>query len=149
MFIETIVGNLDDKRRWWRYRARVKALPASHRATVLALERYLTHFGMMTRGEVTLGTQMTMLNDLTAAFEKAAAKRRKVSAVTGGDPVTFAEAFFRHYATSRWFTDAWKHSLNYFEREFAREIERGINKERRRLVRTVARAESKRGAARK
>jgi len=149
MFIEKLVGNLGDKRRWWQYRSRVKALPSSHRATVLALERYLTHFGMMTRGEVTLKTQMAMLNDLAAVFERAAAKRRKVSAVTGGNPVTFAEAFFQSYAHSRWFTDAWRQSLNYFEREFAKELERGINKERKRLVRAVARAESKRGAVRR
>jgi hypothetical protein len=35
MFIEKIVGALGDKQRWRQYKARVKALPASHRTTVV------------------------------------------------------------------------------------------------------------------
>jgi DNA-binding ferritin-like protein (Dps family) len=39
-FIEKIVGDLGDKRRWRAYRVRVKALPTGCRTTVEALERY-------------------------------------------------------------------------------------------------------------
>ena len=37
MFIEKIVGDLGDKRRWRQYKARVNALPTNYRTTVEAL----------------------------------------------------------------------------------------------------------------
>jgi DNA-binding ferritin-like protein (Dps family) len=37
-FIEKIVGDLGDKRRWRQHKARVKALPTTYRTTVEALE---------------------------------------------------------------------------------------------------------------
>ena len=49
-FIEKIVGDLGDKRRWRQYKARVKALPTTYRTTAKALERYLTYFGRSRRG---------------------------------------------------------------------------------------------------
>ena len=66
MFIEKIVGDLGDKRRWRQYKPRVKALPASHRTTVEALERYLTYSGVITRGDVL----MPMLEDFAGLFEQ-------------------------------------------------------------------------------
>ncbi|CAL9562344.1 hypothetical protein SUDANB121_04681 [Nocardiopsis dassonvillei] len=113
-FIEKIVGDFGDKRRWREHRARVKALPAPYRTTVEALERYLTYFGSIVRGDVL----MSMLEELGDLFEQAAADGTPVRDVVGEDPVEFAEVFLANYSDGQW-----------------------IRKERDRLVEAVARAE--------
>lgn len=118
MFIEKIVGDLGDKRRWRQYKARVKALPASHRTTVEALERYLTYSGAITKGDVPMDVPMSMLEDLADLFEQATADGTPIRAVVGEAPVEFAETFFRNYSDGQW-----------------------INKERGRLVKAIERAE--------
>lgn len=142
--IEKMVGDLDDKRRWREYRARVKALPASYRAAHDALTRYLTHFGVVTKGEVPMG----MLTDLVDLFERAAARGTPVRAVVGEDPVGFAETFFRRYSDGRWTDRKHDPSVSAMEREFHREIGRGIDKERERLVSAIARTGTEDGGAR-
>jgi DNA-binding ferritin-like protein (Dps family) len=132
--IEKIVGDLGDKRRWRAYRARVKALPAGCRTTVAALERYLTYFGMITKGDVPMGVVMSMLEDLADLFEQAAAQGAPVRTVVGADPVEFAETFFRNYSDGQWISKLGDPSLSAIEREFHNEVERGIDKERARLV---------------
>ena len=97
-FIEKIVGDLGDKRRWRQYKARVKALPTTYRTTVQALERYLTYFGAITKGDVPTDVLMSMLGDLADLFEQAAADRTPIRAVVGEDPVEFAETFFGNYS---------------------------------------------------
>ena len=144
-FIEKIVGGLGDKRRWRHYRARVKALPANYRTTVEALERYLTYFGVITKGDVPMDVVMSMLEDLADLFEQAAADGTPIGAVVGGDPVEFAETFFRNYSDGRWINKERERSVTAIEREFYREIERGINKERERLVNAIERAEARDG----
>jgi hypothetical protein len=99
--VEKIVGELGDKRRWRQYRARVKALPANYRTTVQALERYLTYFGAITKGDVPVEVGMS---------------------------------------DGRWISREREQSLSAIEREFYAEIERGIGKERGRLVNTLKRA---------
>src|SRR4030095_4271394 len=96
-FVERIVGDLGDKRRWRQYRARVKALPSNYRATVEALERYLTYFGMITKGDdVPADVLMSMLGDLADLFERATANGTPIRVVIGDDgPVEFAEQLFR------------------------------------------------------
>ena len=44
-YLEVVTGSLEDKKRWWQYKARIKELPENYRTTVEALERYLMHFG--------------------------------------------------------------------------------------------------------
>lgn len=114
-FIEKIVGDFGDKRRWRAHRARVKGFPASYRATVEALERYLMYFGGITDG----GTQMSMLEDLADLFEQAAADGTTIRAIVGDDPVEFAETFLRNYSEGQW-----------------------INKERTRLIKAIEKAEA-------
>ena len=144
-FIEKIVGGLGDKRRWRQYRARVKALPANYRTTVEALERYLTYFGAITKGDVPMDVVMSMLEDLADLFEQAAADGTPIRAVVGGDPVEFAETFFRNYSDGRWINNERERSGTAIEREFYKEIEREINKERERLVKAIERAEARDG----
>lgn len=139
--IEKIVGDLGDKRRWRQYRARVKALPARHRSTVEALERYLKYFGLITKGDVPVDVGMSMLEDLAGLFEQAAADGTPIRAVVGEAPVEFAETFFRNYSDGRWISKERDQSVSAIERSFYKEIERGIDKERERLVKAVERAE--------
>ncbi|MDE3722731.1 DUF1048 domain-containing protein [Nocardiopsis sp. N85] len=117
-FIEKIVGDFGDKRRWREHKARVKALPASYRTTAEALERYLMYFGSIVKGDVL----MSMLEELADLFEQAAADGTPIRAVVGEDPVEFAEMFLANYSDGQW-----------------------IKKERDRLVAAVARAEEEEG----
>jgi DNA-binding ferritin-like protein (Dps family) len=120
-FIEKVVGDFGDKRRWRAYKARVKALPESYRTAVEALNRYFMYFGGISKGDI----MMQMLEDLADLFEQAAADQTPVRAVVGEDPVEFAETFLRNYSDGQW-----------------------INKERERLIKAIARAESENGGTR-
>lgn len=112
-WMEKIIGDFGDKRRWKQYRARTKALPVGHREAEQALERYLTTYGAITKG----GTFVTMLEDLVDLFEQGAADGTPVRTIVGEDPVGFAEDFLSNYAEDQW-----------------------INKERRRLTEAINRA---------
>lgn len=111
-FIEKVVGDLGDKRRWREHRARVKTLPGPYRTTVEALERYLMHFGAISKGDVLV----TMLGDLADLFEEAAADATPIRSIVGDHPVEFAETFLQNYSDGQW-----------------------INKERDRLTATIDR----------
>ena len=113
MFIEKIIGEIGDKRRWRQYKTRTKELPENYRTAIDALERYLTYFGMITKGD----TLMSMLEDLAELFEQSAASGTSIRAIVGNDPVEFAETFLANYSEGQW-----------------------INKERRRLKDTIDRA---------
>jgi DNA-binding ferritin-like protein (Dps family) len=112
---EKLVGSFDDKKRWWAYRARRKQLPATYRTAIEALERYVTVFGAMTKGDVLV----SMLEDLADLFEQSAANRTPIRGIVGDDPVEFAEEFLRNYSEGKW-----------------------INKERARLTEAIDRAVS-------
>ena len=109
-FIEKIVGDFGDKRRWREHKARVKALPEPYRATVGSLERYLMHFGAISKGDVLV----SMLEDLDDLFEQAATDGTSIRTIVGEDPVEFAETFLQNYSDGQW-----------------------INKERQRLIDAV------------
>lgn len=146
-FIERIVGDLGDKRRWRQYKARVKALPTNYRTTVKALERYLTDLAI-TKGDVPTDVLMSMLGDLADLFEQAAADRTPIRAVVGEDPVEFAETFFGNYSDGQWINRERDRLVSAIEREISKEIGRGINKERGRLGKAIERAEAQDGATR-
>ena len=97
-FIEKIIGDIGDKRRWRQYKMRTKQLPANYRTAVEALERYLTYFGAITKGDIL----MSMLEDLADLFEQAAADRTQIRALVGDDPVEFAETFLANYSEGQW-----------------------------------------------
>jgi DNA-binding ferritin-like protein (Dps family) len=111
--VEKVLGDFGDKKRWRAYKARTKQLPANYRTAIEALERYLTYFGAITKGDVL----MSMLEDLADLFEQSAANGTPIRAIVGDDPVEFAEEFLRNYAEGQW-----------------------INKERARLTEAIDRA---------
>jgi len=109
-WIEKITGPFDQKKRYRQYKARKEALPANYRTAIDALERYLTYFGSITKGEILV----SMLEDLADLFEESAASGTPIRAIVGEDPVEFAETFVANYSEGQW-----------------------INKERERLVSTI------------
>ncbi|MET3932882.1 DUF1048 domain-containing protein [Arthrobacter sp. OAP107] len=109
-WIEQVTGSLEQKKQYRQYKARAKQLPANYRTAVEALERYLTYFGAITKGE----TLVKMLEDLADLFEQSAASGTPIREVVGEDPVEFAETFLQNYSEGQW-----------------------INKERKRLTQAI------------
>ena len=118
--IEKVVGDIGDKKRWREYEARVSALPTGYRTAVEALERYLTHRGVITRGDVLVDLH----EEVVDVFERAAAAGTAIREVVGPDPVHFADTLLGRYVADGW-----------------------VDKERRRLVEAIARAETQGGSA--
>jgi DNA-binding ferritin-like protein (Dps family) len=96
-YIELVTGTFEGKRRWRAYKARVKALPASYRAAVEALERYLMFFGGADGDSAA-----SMFEDLADLFEQAAADGTAIREIVGQDPVDFIEAFLQNYTRGSW-----------------------------------------------
>ena len=94
MFISKLIGG---KRRWRRYKARVKALPEPYRSAVDAIERYLMYFG---RGDGAGWAEQ--LEDLADLFEQAAADGTPIREIVGEDPEEFVEAFVQNYPEGQW-----------------------------------------------
>ncbi|KAA8883911.1 DUF1048 domain-containing protein [Nocardia colli] len=94
MFIEKVIGDLGEKRRWWQYKARVKQLPAPYRSAVDAFERYVNYFGH--------GGGVSLFEDLLDLFEQSASDGTPIREVVGQDPVEFIEAFARNYQEESW-----------------------------------------------
>jgi DNA-binding ferritin-like protein (Dps family) len=87
-----------EKRRYRQYKARTRQLPANYRTAIDALERYLTYFGAITKGD----TLASMLEDLADLFEQSAANGTPIRAIVGDDPVEFAETFLQNYSEGQW-----------------------------------------------
>lgn len=113
-WVELVTGSIEEKRRYKQYKARVERLPASYRTAINAIERYLTYFGGITKGDVLV----RMLDDLADLFEQSAADGTPIRAIVGEDPVEFVETFLENYSEGRW-----------------------INKERDRLLAAIESAE--------
>jgi DNA-binding ferritin-like protein (Dps family) len=113
-WIEQITGSIEQKRSYRQYKARMARLPANYRTAIDALERYLTYFGAITKGDILV----SMLEDLADLFEQSAANGTPIRAVVGEDPVEFAETFLQNYSEGQW-----------------------INKERARLRKSIEDAE--------
>ena len=120
MWVEKILGDFGDKRRWREYKNRVKALPPGYRTAAEAVERYLMYAGALTRGDV----MVAMYEDLADLFEQGAADGTPVRAIVGEDPVEFAEVFLRNYSDAQW-----------------------ISRERQRLSQAIDQAEQESGGA--
>ncbi|GAA3757772.1 hypothetical protein GCM10022240_08200 [Microbacterium kribbense] len=117
-FIEKIVGDFGDKRRFKAYKARVKALPAGYRTAAEGVARYVMYTGAITKSD----TLIRMLEDLADLFEQAAADHTPIRTIVGDDPVEFATEFLANYAEDSW-----------------------VSKERKRLNDAIARAEDEGG----
>lgn len=141
MVIERLVGTVDERRRRRRYKARVDALPSPHRRSVRALERYLAYFGSLTAGTLRSDTFLSVLEDLVDLVEPAAAGGRPIRTVVGDDPVRFAEGFLRTHTPAPWRDGAPDPSSSAVERRVHEDIQRGMDRERQRLVAAIRRAD--------
>lgn len=94
MFMEKVLGDLGDKRRWRRYKARTKLLPGDYRIAVDAFERYLMFGGA--------GGGVSMFEDLADLFEQSAADGTPIREIVGEDPVEFIETFAQNYREDSW-----------------------------------------------
>lgn len=131
-FIEKVVGDLADKRRWREYRARVKALPTAYRRAVEALQRFLMyrviHHEAMT-GEVTNGDVLVdPYVELAEVFERAAADGTPVREVVGADPLRFADTLLSKHGAAGGSDREW--------------VDKEQQKEQQRLVGAIAQAEA-------
>jgi DNA-binding ferritin-like protein (Dps family) len=109
-WIEQVTGSLEQRKQYRQYRTRARQLPANYRIAIEALERYLTYFGAITKGE----TLVKMLEDLADLFEESAVSGTPIRELVGEDPVEFAETFLQNYSEGQW-----------------------INKERKRLAEAI------------
>lgn len=119
-FLDKVVGEISDKRRWREYKTRVKALPAAYGTAVDGLERYALSRGTVTSGDAL----MSMLEQLADHVERAAADGRPIREVVGADPVRYADDLVAAYA----------------DRE-------RIDPEHQRLIETISAAEAQQGKA--
>jgi DNA-binding ferritin-like protein (Dps family) len=110
MWIEKLTGSLEQKRQYKQYKARKEQLPAGYRNAINAVERYVTYYGAIVKGDVMLA----MLDDLGDLFEQSAANGTSIREIVGDDPVGFAESFVQNYSDGQW-----------------------INKERERLTKAI------------
>lgn len=88
-----VIGDVDQKRRWNRYKARAKGLPGDYRTAIDAFERYLMYFP---------GGGVPMFEDLIDLFEQSAADHTPIRDIVGEDPIEFVEAFARNYQDESW-----------------------------------------------
>lgn len=91
-YLEIVTGSLEEKKRYRRYKARIKRLPEGHRIAVEAMERYLMHFG-----PVDGAGAMEMYEDLADLFEQSVADATPIRDLLGDDPIEFAESFMANY----------------------------------------------------
>jgi DNA-binding ferritin-like protein (Dps family) len=95
MFSKVISKVVGPKRQWRQYKAHARQLPASYRAALDALERYLNYLGGMDDGSA-------MYADLIDLFEQSAANQTPIREIVGDDPVEFIETFVRNYPKGQW-----------------------------------------------
>ena len=119
VFLEKIIGDLGDKKRYREYKERVNRLPESYRQAAGALERYLLNLGPSGDGK----SLIAMLTDLADLLEQSVAAGTPVRDVVGSDPVEFAETFMENYGGGSWIRS---------ERErLAKSIDRAEQEEKR------------------
>ncbi|WP_116205858.1 DUF1048 domain-containing protein [Amycolatopsis circi] len=96
-YLEVVIGPLEDKKRYRRYKERVEELPPDYRAAIKALHRYLQYLGPGTSAG-----HLRMLDDLIDLFEQSVADGTTVRGIVGDEPVEFAEEFLRSYPEGSW-----------------------------------------------
>ena len=119
-WIEKITGSIEQKKRYWQYKARTQQLPANYRAAIEALDRYLMYFGAITNGD----TMVSMLEDLADLFEQSAANGTPIRAVVGKNPVEFAETFLQNYTEGQWINKERKRLTDAIDRVAGNEPQR-------------------------
>lgn len=110
-YLEKVTGSIEDKKRWRRFRARIRNLPVNYRTVVEAIERYLMQFGP---GDGT--GWASMYEDLITLFEQSAADGTPIREIVGEDPVEFIETFMQNYPEGRWRTREKERFISAVER---------------------------------
>jgi DNA-binding ferritin-like protein (Dps family) len=87
------IGWIEQKRRYWQYKARTEQLPADCHAAIDALERYLEFFGPGNGDSV-----LSMLEDLADLFEQSERTEPRSVRSSGRTPWSSPRRFF---ATTR------------------------------------------------
>lgn len=90
-FIETVVGNLAEKRAWRQRMKRVDALPAEYRFAYQKIVQYGYQFGFC----------CTTQSELLELFEESAGAGRPVLGVIGGDAAAFCDGLIRASGAER------------------------------------------------
>lgn len=80
-WVELVIGDLDEKRVWRRFKKRVNALPKDYRFTYKKILGYFYNFGC----------QQAMLSGLLELFEESAAEGKPVLTVVGSDVAAFCD----------------------------------------------------------
>ena len=114
-WIETLTGPLEQKKQYRNDKARIEALPEPYGTAAKAMHRYFMYYAGFVEGD----TLVTMFTDLADLWERASADGTPLRDIVGDDPVEFADTFAEAYSGKKW-----------------------IDKERARLVKAFAEAES-------
>jgi len=112
MFIKQMI---EQKRRYWRYKARKQLLPAKYRTALDAVERYVWN-----SASGRMDSLLPLMEDLADLFEQSAANGTPLRDVVGDDPVEFAETLLQNYPEHMWINQARKrltHTIESIERE--------------------------------
>ncbi|MGQ0679739.1 MAG: DUF1048 domain-containing protein [Actinomycetota bacterium] len=97
-WIELVIGSLEHKKHYKRYKARIEGLPEPYGTVATAIQRYCMCYGGIVDGE----TSLKMMSDLVDLWERAAADGTPVRAIVGDAPVEFAEIFAQAYTGKQW-----------------------------------------------
>lgn len=97
-WVETLIGSLEQKKRYKQHMARLESLPDPYDSVAKAFNRYFMYYGAISDGD----TLVTMLGDHVDLWERAALDGTPVHEVVGDDPVEFAETFVRAYSARHW-----------------------------------------------
>ncbi|GAB3069204.1 DUF1048 domain-containing protein [Virgibacillus ainsalahensis] len=104
-FIEKIIGNLDDKRKWKAMEARAEALPSEYCNAYNAIKKY-----MWTSGGPTDWKEISRIfGGILDLFEEGAAEGKKVTDLTGDDVAAFCDELLKD--TKTWM-DRYRAKLN-------------------------------------
>ncbi len=98
MFITEMI---EQKRRYRRYKARTKLLPAKYRVAIEAVEKYVWNFA-----SGRMDSMLPLLEDLVDLFEQSAENGTPLRDVVGDEPVDFAESLLRNYPEHMWINKA-------------------------------------------
>lgn len=89
--IDTIIGNLEEKKEYRENEARAKALPAEYANAYKEIKKYI----FSTSGILTMEPLLSLVDML----EQAASEGKKVTEVTGPDVAAFADELVRDTKT--------------------------------------------------
>ncbi len=101
-FIKLVIGDIDEKRAYGRFKRRVKALPNDYRFAFRKIQHYIYSIGFP-------GSDMAVFTNLLDLFEASAAEGRPLLEVTGPNLGQFSNELLRASSEGK---DALREKLN-------------------------------------